>query len=375
MDTYVKSLAEAGEAFETKDLTGRFSLDGLATSAFGVEAGSFNEEESEFLKHAKAVFKPTKWMFPQLILGAFTPNFVKKVATTLGFGQIFTWPFANDHSNFLMHVVDESFKQRKGSGTKRNDLLDLMIDAIDGNLEDLDDHDIHSSDQFEKDAEIVGHVKNKGLAYDDVVATAMLLLAAGYDTTGTALSWILYDLAMNPNCQDTLYEEIRDAGSDTSKLSYESLQSLPYLDAVIHETLRRHTPIATLERCCSKDYHVPGTDIIIKKGQIVRASNAGICMDPNIFPNPYEYNPENFLKENSSDRNPYSFLTFSLGPRNCIGMRFSMFEMKVCITSLVSKFNFIPCEKTTAYENLDYDPIDFFGRPKGGLWIKCEVRV
>ena len=53
-----------------------------------------------------------------------------------------------------MHVVDESFKQRKESGTKRNDLLDLMIDAIDGNLEDLDDHDIHSSDQFEKDAKI-----------------------------------------------------------------------------------------------------------------------------------------------------------------------------------------------------------------------------
>ena len=97
-------------------------------------------------------------------------------------------------------------------------------------------------------------------------------------------------------------------------------------------------------------------------------------MDPNIFPNPYEYNPENFLKENSSDRNPYSFLTFRLGPRNCIGMRFSMFEMRVCITSLVSKFNFIPCEKTTAYGNLDYDPTDFFGRPKGGLWIKCETR-
>ena len=104
MNTYVNRLAEDGETFETKDLTGRFSLDGLATSAFGVEAGSFNKEESEFLKHAKAVFKPTKWTFPQLILGAFTPNIIKKVATTLGAGQIFTWPFANDHSNFLMQL-------------------------------------------------------------------------------------------------------------------------------------------------------------------------------------------------------------------------------------------------------------------------------
>ena len=90
MNTYVKSLADDGATFETKDLTGRFSLDGLATSAFGVEAEAFNEEESEFLKHAKAVFKPTKWTFPQLILGAFTPNIVKKVAITLGAGKIFT---------------------------------------------------------------------------------------------------------------------------------------------------------------------------------------------------------------------------------------------------------------------------------------------
>ena len=309
-----------------------------------------------------------------MFLSTLSPNLIRKLAVSVGLEEPFTFPFANDHSKFLMHVIDQSFKLRKGSSSKRNDLLDLMIEAVEGHLENTEEHDLHASDQFEKDAKLIGHVKKKNLSYDDVVSTAMLLLSAGYETTGTALSWILYDLAMNPNCQDTLYDEIRDAGNDASKLSYETLQTLPYLDAVIHESLRRHTPISWLERVCTKDYKVPASNIIIRKGDIVRASNAGVCLDPNIFPNPLDYNPENFLKEYSSNRNPYSFLNFSLGPRNCIGMRFSMFEMKVCISSLVSKFDFFPCEKTTKYENLDYDPTDVFGRPKHGLWIKCEIR-
>jgi cytochrome P450 len=244
-----------------------------------------------------------------------------------------------------MHVVDQSFKPRTESSSKRNDLLDLMIEAVDGHLEDAEEQDLHASDQFEKGAKLIGHVKKQNLSYDDVVSTAMFLLSAGYDTTGTGLSWILYDLAMNPNCHDTLYDEIKDAGKDSSQLYYETLQTLPYLDAVIHESLRRYTPIAWLERVCTKDYKVPASNITIRKGDIVRASNAVVFFDPDTFSNPLEYNPDNFSKAYSSDRNPYSFLTFSLSPRNCIGMRCSMIEMKVCISSLVSKFCFFPCDK------------------------------
>ena len=104
----------------------------------------------------------------------------------------------------------------------------------------------------------------------------------------------------------------------------------------------------------------------------MRASNVGICFDPDIFPNPHEFNPENFFKENRSDRNPYSFMAFSLGPRNCLAMRFAMFEMKVCISNLVTNFRFLPCDKTSKV--VEWDPKSFLGEAKGGLWIKCEKR-
>ena len=163
MYNHVLKLAKSEEAFETKELTGKFTLDGLATSIFGVEAGSFNEEEGEFLTHAKNVFQFDKSSWLRVFLCTLSPTFVKKAAVSIGLGKLFTWPLANDHSKFLMHIVDESFKQRKGSQTKRNDLLDLMIEAVDGNLEATEDHNLHAYDQFEKNAKIVHDVKKKSV--------------------------------------------------------------------------------------------------------------------------------------------------------------------------------------------------------------------
>ena len=374
MNGYVLKLAQSDQPFETKDLAGKFSLDGLASCAFGVETGSFDGTESEFLNHGKQVFKFGKITFLKMICAGLVPTPIKKAAFALGLNNIFNYPFANEHSKFLMNVIEASFKQRKESKTKRNDLLDMMIEAVEGSLDQSEDDDMHAADQFEKDAKIVGQIKKKNLSYDDVIATAILLLAAGYDTTGSALSWMLYDLAMNQNCQDTLYEEIIESGKDVNKLPYDTLQRLPYLDAVIHETLRRHPIIAGLERVCTKDYQVPDSRVVIRKGDLVRLSGIGISLDPDIYPNPMEYNPDRFLTENTSDRNPYSFLTFSLGPRNCIGMRFSMYEMKCCISNLVAKFRFVPCEKTVGYADLVQSKTDVFGGTEHGLWIKCEER-
>ena len=374
MDSHISNLARAGDPFETKELGGKFSLDGLASCAFGVETGSFDGKESEFLYHGKNVFKFDGIKFLKIVLGSMTPNFVKKVITNLGIGNLVRYPFANEHSKFLMHVIEASFKQRKESKSKRNDLLDMMMEAIEGNLEDSESDNMHSTDQFEKDSKIMGTIKKKDVSYDDVLATAILLLAAGYDTTGTAMSWIFYDLAMNQNIQENLYEEIIEAGPDANELSYETLQALPYLDAVIHESLRRHVPVAFLERLCTKDFPIPNSKIVIRKGDFVRLNNIGIMMDPEIYPNPLDYNPDRFMKEYASDRNPYSFLPFSLGPRNCIGMRFAMYEMKCCISNLVSKFRFVPCEKTVKYEDLEFDKSEVFGGTTHGLWIKCEER-
>ena len=153
-EEHILSLARSGEAFETKELGGKFSVDGLASCAFGVETGSFDGEDSEFLYHAKNVFKFDGMKFLKIVLGSMTPNFLKKIITNLGIGNAVRNPFANKHSKFLMHVIEMTFKRRKESKTKRNDLLDLMIEAIEGKLENQEDDNMHTMDRFEKDARI-----------------------------------------------------------------------------------------------------------------------------------------------------------------------------------------------------------------------------
>ena len=61
---------------------------------------------------------------------------------------------------------------------------------------------------------------------------------------------------------------------------------------------------------------MPNTNFVIKKGELVNVNNIGVCYDPNILPNPEEWNPENLSSENLANRNAYSFKLLSHGPRN-----------------------------------------------------------
>lgn len=81
------------------------------------------------------------------------------------------------------------------------------------------------------------------------------------------------------------------------------------------ETLRKHSPVARIDRCCVKDYKIRGTDIVMEKGMNVSVPVVGFHYDPTYFPNPEKFDPLRFQE----NRNPDGFLSFGIGPRNCIG--------------------------------------------------------
>ena len=364
MESYIDELAATQEDIELKNLMGKFSMAAIASCAFGVDSGSFTNKEkpSEFVEHARNIFEGPGlfWNRISSLITMVTPNRLKKMLTTLGFKNM--PPFPNLKENkFFQNVVDATIKQRKDSRMKRNDLVDLMVAATEGNLDSTDDYThIDSTSKVEK-------VLNSG-NYDNVISTAVILLLAGYDTTGTTMSYILHELALNQDCQETLYDEIQSA----KDLSYDTIQSLPYLDAIIHETLRRHPVVATLDRPCKNNYKVANSNFVLEKGIRIRVNNIGICNDPNIYAKPEQWNPDNFLKENKGKRNPYSFMAFSLGPRNCLAMRFAMFEIKVAISHLISRYTVLPTSKTN--KDVQVDPKHVLGGAKGGLWVKLEKR-
>ena len=100
----------------------------------------------------------------------------------------------------------------------------------------------------------------------------MVILVAGYDTTGSTLAYACYYLSKNPDAQEKLRNEIEDVQADPEKdFTYEEIQQMHYLDAVISETLRMYTPAPNLQRVANRDYKLPG------KFQNVGASKSNNC--------------------------------------------------------------------------------------------------
>ena len=110
----------------------------------------------------------------------------------------------------------------------------------------------------------------------------------GFETSSTAMAAMCLLLAKTPGVQDRLYEEIQAAinnNNGSPELDYNTIQTLPYLDQTIHETLRYFT-LFPVTRTCTKPYKMPGTDFIIPKGMILQIATSALMKDPKFFPVP-----------------------------------------------------------------------------------------
>jgi len=373
-DTFSEHAAN-GEMFELKNEMGKYSMDAIASCGFGVDAQCLgSKKDTIFVTSAKKLFEMTVKLviFFFLIVPVFNKYNIlqrlRKILVQSGAAPFLAYP-NHDENLFFVNVVESAIKQRRQTKIKRNDLIDMMIEALDSpNFGGTDDDD-HANDQFEKDSKIQGFdVTKTKLNEDYIIATAIVLMFAGYDTTALTMSNALFELTLNPECQRRLQEELAEANIE----DYSVLQSLPYLDAVIHETLRMHPVLPGLIKICTKEYKVPGTNVVIKPGDVITINAIGIAYDPKYFSNPERFDPENFMKERKAERDPLTFMGFNQGPRSCIAMRFALLEMKICLSHLLTHFNLLSCEKTT--RNFETSVDHFLGGIKGGAWVQCERR-
>merc|ERR1719153_1284324 len=248
-----------------------------------------------------------------------------------------------------------------------------MLDCLkEDEAEDKEGED--NNNQFDKDQKFVHNKKGAKVSEDEVVATALVLLIAGYDTTGMTLTYLAYAMSKNPEIQQKLQEEVDQAFEDNNgeMPDYTVIQSLPYIDMVFHETLRKFNPVSLNTRSCTQEYRIPGTDITLKKDDFISFSVKGLHEDPEHFSHPDEFWPEHFSEEEKAARNPYAFQAFGQGPRACIGMRFALLEAKAAMVAVARRFSFQPGTKTI--EPLELDPESALGFCKGGVWANIVER-
>ena len=253
----IDAKAEAGEMIELKDVCGKFSMDSIASCAFGVDAESFTSRESQFVQNASRIFTTTR-------LDAFKNSLLMIPGMRSLYGLIGINVFRPDQTRFFLNIIRKTISDRRASGVKRNDLVDMMMESMrEGGL--TVDESEQDDDQFEKDMKLAHNSKVKSFDELTMVATSLVLLVAGYDTTGMTLGYACHHLACNTDVQERLQDEIDAAYEESGGKvpDYNRIQDLPYLDSVIHETLRLHPPLGGVGRLSLNDYKIPGPCTIV----------------------------------------------------------------------------------------------------------------
>lgn len=178
-----------------------------------------------------------------------------------------------------------------------------------------------------------------GLSDDEIKDEVNTFTAAGYETTSSAISWALYNLALHPDHQKMCQKEI-DTLTKTSTDDYmcwNDLQELPYLTKCIQESMRL-CGVPYVERELEEDVFVDGK--FVPAGSVVIIVLKNLHTHPQIWNNPLKFDPERFSHEKLLDMDSFAYIPFSAGLRNCIGQAFAMNEIKVVLARSLKRFNF-----------------------------------
>lgn len=141
------------------------------------------------------------------------------------------------------------------------------------------------------------------------------------------------------------------------------------------ESLRLHPPIPVAGRKCTKNYKLPGTNVVIEEGTFVMFSATGLQKDPKYYDEPKIFKPERYSKEKKKGKSFTEMpnLSFGVGPRNCLGMRMGRLDSKLAIILLLRKFRFELADEHKNTE-LKLHPLTLTATPVNGIKLKVFSR-
>lgn len=318
-DALVKKLryqAEKGKPVDLKEVFGAYSMDVITSTSFGVNVDSLNNPHDPFVEKAKKLFNFD--FFRPLLFSIVLFPFLTPVYEML---NISTFPL--DSLKFFTKFVKQMKQNRLEPNQKqRVDFLQLMMNS-----------------QNSKDTE-----SHKALSDIEVLAQSIIFIFAGYETTSNALSFIMHTLATHPDVQKKLQQEIDTTLPNKAFPTYDVMMEMEYLDMVVSETLRLYPIASKIFRMCKKDVEING--VFIPKGTVVTVPMFVLQRDSKYWPEPDKFHPERFSKKNKESIDPYIYMPFGSGPRNCIGMRFALMNMKLALIRVLQNFSFHPCKET-----------------------------
>ncbi|GKZ32474.1 hypothetical protein AbraIFM66950_001927 [Aspergillus brasiliensis] len=287
----------------------RATLDMIGTAGMGQDFGAVHNPNADLVRAYASVFKPSKQDIVLAALRRLSPNWL---------------------INWLP--------------LRRNKEIRSAVRRIRGVCADL----IRQKSEHQRNNRTSQHrdILEVALSYGGFSETLLIdqlmtFLAAGHETTATAITWAVYLLCIHPEVQTALRREIREKlpspNDPGSNLTSDDTDTMTYLNAVCDEVLRYAPPVPLTFREAAIDTNIlgqpvpKGTKIVL----VPRATNR----DTNLWGlDAQQFNPERWLK--ASNRSNYATLTFLHGPRSCIGRSFAKAEFAILLAALVGRFQF-----------------------------------
>lgn len=335
---------QSDPVLDVANWTSRATLDIIGSAGMGHDFNSTENPDNELAGRYRDIFEPTGQARAMGLISFFIPGWILRALPVKRNDTI--RQAASTIRRICREIIHET--RARMSSEKERTTKDIVSVAI----------------------------ESGAFTEDNLVNQMMTFLAAGHETTATAMTWAIYELCRHPELQARLREEVRTnlPSLDESEfnLSSVAMDSLPFLHAVCNEVLRTHPPVSLVIREAAVNtsilgQYVPaGTRIILPPGA-VNVSTKLWGPDAKLF------KPERWLQPGHANTggatSNYAYLTFLHGPRSCIGQQFAKAEFAALLAAMVGRFNFEleePDEEITLAPGITM-------RPKGGMPVRTRV--
>ncbi|XP_064613115.1 cytochrome P450 3A8-like [Liolophura sinensis] len=350
-------LVKKQRSIDIKPVMEGLTMEVIGAVGFGIETNVQNDLNDRFLIMARRVFQVNSLTKIPVILTLFFP-FMRPIFEALNMTAD-----SGEVMDFFAKMVKHTIQERRQQPSPRKDLLQVILDSsVDDLKETVADRDV------DVDALKMDGVKRKTLTDKEVIAQSLVFLLAGFESTATAVSHLLYSLAIYPECQDKLVEEIDEAlkgGAPT----YDNVMKLPYLEKCLCEAQRLYPAIRGNSRMSREAITING--IYIPANTSVMLMGYALQHDETYWPDPEKFDPERWSPEQKAARHPYVSIPFGAGPRNCVGMRLAQLEAKMSVVAMLQRFRFIRAPDTEVPLKMKKGS---FLLPENGIRLRIESR-
>ncbi|XP_011298249.1 cytochrome P450 9e2 [Fopius arisanus] len=343
-DYIAKETSEKPVIYNTKDAFTRYTTDVIATCAFGVEVDSMKHPDNEFYVLGKKAGVLKGFVKFKMLLQMVVPIVMKILGIHLLDRKI---------EKFFTDLVRNTIQTRDREGIVRPDMIQLLMDSRNN---------------------------EKGLKLDiiDMTAQAFVFFFGGFETSSTIMCFLAHHIADDHQVQRKLQEEIDEVWEAChGDLTYEAINRMEYLDAVVNECLRMYSITLGTDRICTKEFELPpalpGMQLVlVKPGEGLWFPIYAIHRDPKYFNDPNKFIPERFIDHPRETLHSPAFIPFGSGPRMCIGNRFATLEIKVVIFYLMLKCSLRISDKMIM--PLEFDKSNLNLGAEGGFWLDVMRR-